>query len=92
MRHKLIISSLVALLLSLQYALWFGDKSVPDLLRLHNTAADTRHANAALLQGNGKLVAEVVDLKEGGETVETLARAQFGLIREGETFYQIVEE
>jgi cell division protein FtsB len=34
----------------------------------------------------------VVDLKSGGETVETIARTDLGLIKAGETFYQIIEE
>jgi cell division protein FtsB len=36
-------------------------------------------------------VAVVIDLKTGGETVETIARSELGLIKEGEIFYQIVE-
>lgn len=40
---------------------------------------------------NQRLVAEVIDLKEGGETVETIARSELGLIKKGETFYQIIE-
>ena len=44
-----------------------------------------------LANRNQRLIAEVNDLKEGGETVETIARSELGLIKEGETFYQIIE-
>ncbi len=89
---KTITTLLAALFLALQYGLWFGDKNLFDLYRLHRATEQSRAENAALRQGNEQLVAEVIDLKEGGETVETLARSQFGLIRQGETFYQIVDE
>ena len=80
------------LFVALQYALWVGDKNVLDWLRLTQDTALIQQENAALRQRNDKLVAEVVDLKEGGETVESVARSQFGLIKKNETFYQIVEE
>ena len=92
MKLKLFSIALAGLFLTVQFALWFGDKNVFDLLRLQQTTELTRNENSALQQRNDKLVAEVIDLKEGGETVETLARSHFGLIKKDETFYQIVEE
>jgi len=82
---------LLTILLSLQYALWFGDKNVFDLNLLKKTAESVRLENVGLSRRNDKLLAEVIDLKEGGETVETLARSQLGMIKQGETFYQIIE-
>jgi len=79
------------LLLALQYALWFGDKNFFDLHRLQRATAQIHAENTALQQRNDKLRAEVIDLKQGGETIETLARSQFGMVKEGETFFQIVE-
>ena len=90
MKFFAIISA--ALLLALQYALWFGDKNFFDLHRLQRATAQIHAENIALQQRNDKLLAEVIDLKEGGETVETLARSEFGMVKDGETFYQIVEE
>lgn len=89
---RFLVAALAALLVALQYALWFGDKNLFDLRRLSVATEQTRQAGVALQRRNDKLVAEVIDLKEGGETVETLARSQFGLIKPGETFYQIVDE
>ena len=89
MRPLTIVLTLI--LLSLQFALWAGDKSIPDLFQLQGTVAETRDANEVFSQRNQKLLAEVIDLKQGGETIETLARSELGLIKQGETFYQIVE-
>ncbi len=74
-----------------QYALWFGDKNVFDLHRLREAAAQVQKQNGELEQRNQRMIAEVIDLKEGGETVETIARLELGLIKEGETFYQVLE-
>lgn len=78
-------------LLSMQFALWAGDKNIPDLKRLRASVEATRAANELDSQRNQKLLAEVIDLKQGGETIETLARSELGLIKESEIFYQIVE-
>ena len=89
--NKIMLSFLISVLVSLQYALWIGDKNVIDLKRLQSAVDKTKLKNAELDQRNQKLLAEVIDLKQGGETIETLARSELGLIKEGETFYQIVE-
>ena len=86
-----ITATLVALLIGLQFSLWAGDKNLPSLWRLQQTVAYTETVNASLFQRNQKLLAEVIDLKQGGETIETLARAELGMIKPGETFYQIIE-
>ena len=86
-----ITSILILILCSLHYALWIGDKNFPDLKNLQRTVATTVANNQALDQRNQKLLAEVIDLKEGGETIETLARSELGLIKPDETFYQIIE-
>lgn len=89
--NRMVLPILVSLLVSLQYALWIGDKNVIDLNRLKSAVEKTKQKNLELDQRNQKLLAEVIDLKQGGETIETLARSELGLIKEGETFYQIIE-
>ena len=89
--NRMVLPILVSLLVSLQYALWIGDKNVFDLNRLQSAVEQTKQKNSELDQRNQKLLAEVIDLKQGGETIETLARSELGLIKEGETFYQIIE-
>ena len=83
---------LLGLLVGTQYALWFGDKNVFDLHQLNQSAEQTRQQNQEHAERNQRLLSEVVDLKSGGETVETIARSDLGLIKDGETFYQIIEE
>lgn len=83
--------SLLALFVALQFALWFGDKNLIDLYQLKRAIAHTQSKNTELRHQNDKLIAEVIDLKQGGVTLETLARQRYGLIKQNETFYQIIE-
>ncbi len=79
------------MLLGLQFALWAGDKNVFDLIHLRQTADLVNKENQQLLERNDKLLAEVLDLKSGGEAVESLARQELGFVKKGETFFQVVE-
>ncbi|HEX22236.1 MAG TPA: cell division protein FtsB, partial [Chromatiales bacterium] len=47
--------------------------------------------NAQLLERNQALAAEVADLKQGVDAIEERARRELGMIKEGETFFQVVD-
>lgn len=61
-----------------------------DVRRLERELAEQREENERLLSRNRALQAEVEDLKEGIEAIEERAREDLGMIREGETFFQVV--
>ncbi len=86
-----VLAGLIVGLFGLQYALCFGDKYLFDIYRLTQTTELTRRDNLALQQGNDQPHADVSDLPEGGETVDPLPRSQCALIKENETFFQIIE-
>lgn len=88
---KWLLAVLVALLLLLQLRLWFGDGSVAEVWRLRQQVEAQREENHALRERNQALEAEVQDLKTGLEAVEERARAELGMVKEGETFYQSVD-
>jgi cell division protein FtsB len=83
---------LVALLLVLQYRLWFGDDGFAAVQRLREAIEAQQVENSKLLARNESLAAELKDLKEGLEVIEGLARRELGMIAEGETFYQLLED
>ena len=89
---KLLLTALVALLIALQYRLWFGEGSVQEVWRLREEARATRTEMLRLEQRNRALAAEVSDLKSGLDAIEERARSDLGMIGEGETFYQFVGE
>lgn len=88
---KLVIAVLVALLLVLQYRLWLTDGGRLDVYRLEVAVEEQQAEIERLRERNETLEAEVLDLKEGLAAIEARARSELGMIREGETFYQVVE-
>lgn len=79
------------LLAGLQYRLWVGDGSLAQVTELKEQIAQQRGENEQLLERNRILEAEVLELKEGMETVEERARHELGMVKEGETLYQLAE-
>jgi len=88
--NKLVIF-LVVLLLILQYQLWAGDGGLLDVWDLHQEVAALKQENERLQERNAALDAEVLDLKQGLDAIEEHAREDLGMVKKGETFYQIVE-
>ena len=88
---KVLAGVLLFLLLLLQGQLWFGQGSLPDLWRLKHAVEAQQQDNQQLEERNTALAAEVADLKSGLEAIEDRARSELGMIREGETFYQVTD-
>ena len=84
-------ASLLVLLVALQAALWLGDRGMAEVHRLEAAVGAQTEENTRLELRNRRLAAEVLDLKEGLETVEERARTDLGMIGRDETFYQLVE-
>ncbi|KAF0863186.1 cell division protein FtsB [Pseudomonas sp. LD120] len=82
---------LLLLLAGLQYRLWVGDGSLAQVADLTQQIADQRSENERLLERNRVLYAEVLELKKGMETVEERARHELGMVKEGETLYQLAQ-
>lgn len=89
---KLLIVVLSLLFIVLQIKLWAGSGSVRDIWRLNETVATQQRENSALNERNHALQAEVQDLKTGNAAVEERARAELGMIKSDETFYQVVQK
>ena len=88
---KALIAILIVLLLILQYKLWFGDGNMREVWRLQTAIQEQKKENETLRERNAALEAEVQDLKQGLDAIEERARSELGMIKKGETFYQIIE-
>ena len=86
-----LLAVLILLLVGLQYRLWVGDGSLAQVTDLKHQIADQQGENQRLLERNRILEAEVMELKQGMETVEERARHELGMVKEGETLYQLTE-
>ena len=82
---------LVLLLCGLQYRLWIAEGSLAEKHRLEAHVVEQTRINTELQARNAVLEREVMELQSGNKGVEQRAREQLGLVKEGETFYQIVE-
>lgn len=88
---KIVLYILIGILVVLQYPLWLGSGGLLSLWKLKQEIAAQKTENTRLRQRNLALEAEVRDLKEGYEALEERARAELGMVRRGETLYQIIE-
>jgi cell division protein FtsB len=76
----------------LQYRLWFAEGGLAEASRLRELLTKAEAENAELTLRNDALAREVMALQNGMEAVEKSARENLGLIKEGEIYYQFVEE
>ncbi len=83
---------LVLLLVLLQYRLWVGDGSLAEVWDLYRRVEAQKQENQRLRERNQALEAEVQDLKQGLEAIEERAREELGMIKDGEIFYQVIED
>lgn len=89
---KIVMGLLVALILALQYPLWWGNGSLVDAWKLRQERDAQQVQNNTLMERNQALEAEVNDLKQGLAAIEERARSELGMIKKDETFYQVVHE
>ncbi len=88
---RLLVLTLAALLVLIQYPLWLGKGGILRVWEMERQIEVQREANARLQVRNATLDAEVRDLKQGMEAVEERARSELGMIRKDEVFFQVIE-
>jgi cell division protein FtsB len=87
---QLAVGVLLLVLVGLQFRLWVGEGSLAEVASLRQQLAEQRAELADLHERNATLQAEVDDLKEGLAAIEARARSELGLIRQGETYFQLL--
>jgi cell division protein FtsB len=82
---------LIALLIGLQLKLWSASGGMREVQSLRVAVKKQADENTKLQLRNQAVGADVLDLKHGDQAIESRARTELGLIKPGETFYQVVE-
>ncbi len=83
---------LCILLVLLQYRLWVGNGSLTEVHHLEQVKQQQLIENQQLRERNQTIAAEVLDLKQGYDAIEERARSELGMIKNDETFYQIISK
>lgn len=80
------------LLLWLQYQLWFDDTGIFANVSMSQQIDVRREENAVLEARNQVLAEEIINFKSGTESIEAKARKELGMIKEGETFFIVLDD
>lgn len=91
MQRTLLIVILILLLL-VQYRLWIGDNSLAEREHLRQEIAQQQLEIERLQARNEVVAREVEALKDGLDEIEARAREELGLIKDGETYYLILDD
>ena len=75
----------------IQFDIWFKDYGFSRVKELEQMIDSQTEENQKLKLRNEQLEQEIEELKTGTESIEEKARTDFGMIKEGEEFYLIVE-
>jgi cell division protein FtsB len=87
---KILIGVLILLLIGLQYKLWIGDGSLSEVVQLSRELDIQKEKLRLLKEKNRILEAQVLDLQSGLDAFEEKARNDLGMIKQGETFIQLI--
>ena len=89
---KILITILILVLIGLQYKLWFGDGSLSEVVQLTRELELQKQKLQELESRNRILEAQVLDLQNGLDAFEEKARNDLGMIKQGETFIQLIPQ
>ncbi|GAB4222043.1 MAG: septum formation initiator family protein [Francisella sp.] len=83
------ICFVLILIAILQYDLWYSDSGIISYNKLKKSIAEQKKEVKHKAHTNAKLYSEVVSLRKNDEVLESLARENMGLIKQGEVFYSV---
>lgn len=88
----LLVLVLLISVIALNYRLWIpADQGFQQIRQLQNTIQQQQQHNQQLQRRNDAVKADIRSLRHGLDAIEERARTDMGMIREGETFFRIVE-
>ena len=90
MRWLLVI--LLVFFAGLQFRLWVGEGSLAHRAELNRQLEEQEIENRALREHNALIATDVESLKTNLSAIEEKARADLGMIKQGETFYLVIDE
>lgn len=83
---------MLVLLAGLQFRLWVGEGSLAHRAELNRQLQQQEEENQALRDRNQRIATDVESLKTNLDSIEEKARADLGMIKQGETFYLVIDK
>ena len=83
---------LLVFLAGLQFRLWVGEGSLAHRAELNRQLGEQESENQALRERNALIATDVESLKTNLNAIEEKARADLGMIKQGETFYLVIDK
>jgi cell division protein FtsB len=90
-KRRVVIGILFLLIASLQVRLWTGEDSYAHVVELERKVESQQMTNASRLERNRIFERDIRALKRDNALIEEKARSELGLIKEGETFYLLID-
>jgi len=87
---KYLITIMAVLLILLLVSLWVGHGSYPAKWQLEDEIKAMQQQNEQQRELNRQIRAELEDAQSGNAAVEERARSELGMIRNRETFYEVI--
>jgi len=69
----------------------FGDKGLVDYYELKGRLASLKSSNRATVRENGQLKEKILLLRSDLSYIETVARKELGMVKEGEIVYRFID-
>jgi cell division protein FtsB len=90
--NRIIAAVFILMTLGLQTRLWIGEGSLAHVSGLRIKVDRLTAENNRKQRRNELLKAEIIDLRDGLDAIEAKARSELGFIKEGETFFLLLED
>lgn len=90
-RTSAILVVMTGALIFLQYRLWFEDGGIRDMLKLKKMLEIQTVENDKLKKRNEVLLFQIQRIQNSRDAAEARARGELGMVKKGETFYQVVK-
>ncbi len=90
--NRIIATVFLLMTVGLQARLWIGEGSLGHVSGLRIEVDRQTAENSRKQRRNEILKAEIIDLRDGLEAIEAKARSELGFIKEGETFFLLLED
>lgn len=91
LRGNLLALMILGVVLFLQYRLWFEQGGLRDMWQLKRSLKEQAVETDKLKQRNDELQFQIERLQSSKDGTEARARNELGMVKKGETFYQIVK-